>query len=95
MPDYSVPKASDTRGDADETISLSAWHPHVPPPAGERERLRREIVAQARDIGSRVQEGSQDIDETELTALLQEALAVGRFNRSLTRTDGEDSKTRV
>ena len=38
----------------DETISVNAYRPHPAPIGEERERLRREIVTQARDIGSRV-----------------------------------------
>jgi len=83
MPDHSVHKASDLAGDErliverwlgrtlsnDETISISAYCPHAPPDSGERQDLRRSIIAQARDIGSR----AGDIPDQETEDLLGEA----------------------
>ena len=54
----------------DETISLNAYKPHSAPVGPERESLRREIVSQAREIGSR-----QEIGEDEAGALVDEAIA--------------------
>ena len=55
----------------DETISLNAYKPHPAPVGPEREALRREIISQAREMGSRAQE----IGEDEADALVDQALA--------------------
>src|SRR6266566_3576918 len=78
MPDHSVHKAGDLARDErllverwlgrrlsnDETISVNAYRPHSAPTGYQREILRREILTQAREIGSRV----QDPDEREVDA---------------------------
>ncbi|HEX3745629.1 MAG TPA: hypothetical protein VHW09_16925 [Bryobacteraceae bacterium] len=83
MPDHTIHKASELNGDervmverwlgrtlaSDETISVSAYRPHVPPDADLRQTLRRSIVAQAREIGSR----AEDISDGEVEQLLDEA----------------------
>jgi hypothetical protein len=51
MPAYSVHKASDLAGN--ETTRLPAYRSHDAPADGQREALRREIVAQAQEIGLR------------------------------------------
>ena len=70
MPDHSVHKASDLAQDErlvrrkvvggalsnDETISVNAYRCHTAPTGAKREALRREIVAQALEIGSRGQD---------------------------------------
>ena len=58
----------------DETISVNAYRPHSAPIGDEREILRREILAQAREVGSRV----QDANEDDVDALLDEAFAATR-----------------
>jgi len=55
----------------DETISLNAYEPHPAPVGPEREALRREILSQAREIGSRAPE----IGEGEAGALVDKAFA--------------------
>jgi hypothetical protein len=91
MPDHSVHKAGDLAPDErlllerwlgrplsnDETISVNAYRPHPPPIGDEREILRREIVAQAREIGSRV----QDAHEEDVDALVDEAFSATRGRR--------------
>ena len=91
MPDHSIHKAGDLPHDErllverwlgralsnDETISLNAYRPHSAPTGDEREILRREIVTQAQEIGSRV----QDANEKEFDALLDEAFAATRGRR--------------
>ena len=91
MPDHSVDKASDLASDErllverwlgrplsnDETISVNAYRPHPAPSDDEREVLRQEIVTQAREIGSRV----QDASEKDVDALLDEAFAATRRRR--------------
>ena len=91
MPDHVIHKADDLAHDeravverwlgralsSDETISLSAYRLHAAPAGDEREHLRREIVRQAQEIGSRV----QDADEKDIDALLDEALAATRSKR--------------
>ena len=83
MPDHSVHKASDLAGDerliierwlgrtlsSDETISISAYRPHTPPDSAKRETLRQSIIAQAREIGSR----SANVSDQEIDNLLSEA----------------------
>ena len=54
----------------DETISLNAYQPHSAPVGPERESLRQEIVAQAREIGLR-----PEIGEDEADALVDQAFA--------------------
>jgi hypothetical protein len=61
----------------DETISLSAYRPHSAPAADKREALRQEIVTQARNIGSRV----QDVNEEGVDVLVDEAIAAVRDRR--------------
>jgi hypothetical protein len=83
MPDYLIRRAGDLAGDerliverwlgralqSDETISVNAYRPHPGPDSAKREILRRDIVAQAHDIGSR----AADITDGELDDLLDEA----------------------
>jgi hypothetical protein len=83
MPDYSIHRASDLAGDErliverwlgralsnDETISVNAYRPHAGPDSAKRRGLRQEIVAQAREIGSR----AEDIADQELEDLLDDA----------------------
>ena len=83
MSNHSVHKASDLPQDErllverwlgrvlsdEETISLNVYRPHPAPAGDEREALRREIVAEAREIGSR----AQNITDDEVDALLNEA----------------------
>ena len=85
MPDHSVHKAGDLDHDErllverwlgralsnDETISVNAYRPHPASAGEEREVLRREIVTQAREIGSRV----PSADEKDVDALVDEAFA--------------------
>lgn len=91
MPNHSVHKATDLAGDerviverwlgralsGDETVSVSAYRPHASPVGDERDALQRDIIAQAREIGSR----AQGVTEQEVDALLDEALAETRGNR--------------
>jgi len=91
MSDYSVQRAGDLARDErllverwlgrpvanHETISVNAYRPHLAPTGDEREILRREIVTQAREIGSRV----QDSNESDLDALLDEAFSATRATR--------------
>lgn len=55
----------------DETVSLNVYTPHPAPAGPEREALRREIISQAREIGSR----AQGIAEEEADALVDQAIA--------------------
>jgi hypothetical protein len=89
--DHSIHKASELAGDErlvverwlgrtlsnDETISISAYRPHTPPDPHKGEALRRAIVAQAREIGSR----AGDIAEREIEDLLGEAFEDARSRR--------------
>ena len=91
MSDHSVHRATDLSGDerviverwlgralsADETISVSAYRPHPAPIGNEREAMRRDIITQAREIGSR----APDVTEQELDHLLDEAFAEVRGKR--------------
>ena len=91
MPDYSVHRAAELAGDervvverwlgralsADETISVSAYRPHPAPVGEERQNLRRDIISQAREIGSR----APDITEQEVDDLLDEAFGETRGKR--------------
>jgi hypothetical protein len=83
MSNHSLQKASDLPRDErllverwlgralsdEETISLSVYRPDPAPAADQREALCQEIVAQAREIGSR----AQNVTEDEVDALLDEA----------------------
>jgi hypothetical protein len=91
MPNHSVHKASDLAPDervfiegwlgralsTDETVTLNAYRPHAAPAGAERETLRRDIIAEAREIGSR----GQDVSEDEADALVDEAFAEIRGRR--------------
>ena len=91
MPDHSVHRAADLPRDErllverllgralsnDETISVNAYRPHSAPAGDERDALRREIVTQAHEIGSRV----KDAKEEEVEALLDDAFAATRARR--------------
>jgi hypothetical protein len=91
MSDHAVHKAGDLARDErllverwlgralsnDETISVNAYRPHSAPTGGEREALRREIVTQAQQIGSR----AQDTSEEDVDALIDEAFAATRGRR--------------
>ena len=91
MPDHSVHKAAELAHDErllverwlgralsnDETISVNVYRPHSEPSGDEREILRREIITQAQEIGSRVPDGNdQDVD-----ALLDAAYTALRGKR--------------
>ena len=83
MPDHSVHRASDLASDErliverwlgralsnEETISISAYRPHEAPGPHKRLSLRRTIVDQAREIGSR----AGDISDQEIDDMLGEA----------------------
>ena len=85
MSDHSVHKAADLAGDErmiverwpgrslanDETISVNAYRPHAAPDVNARDFLRREIAAQAHEIGCR----AEGITEPELDSILNEAFA--------------------
>jgi hypothetical protein len=58
--------------------------PHPAPPCEEREILWRAIVDQAREIGARV----QDASEEEIDALLEEAFSAARSRAPLTQERG-------
>jgi hypothetical protein len=91
MPDHSIHKVGDLARDErllierwlgrplfnDETISVNAYRAHPAPAGEERETLRQEIVTQAREIGSRVQDANQE----EVEALLDEAITAARGKR--------------
>jgi len=91
MPDFSVHKANELARDErilierwlgrplgeDETIGLNAFRPHLAPAGPDLEELRRQIVAQAMDIGSR----APVADEEEAAALVDEALSTLRGRR--------------
>ena len=91
MPDHFVYKAGDLAPDerllverwlgrslsSDETISVNAYRPHSAPAAAQRENLRRQIVAQAQEIGAR----GLDASEQEIDALIDEAIAATRGRR--------------
>jgi hypothetical protein len=91
MPDHSVHKAGDLARNErliverwlgrplsnDETISVNVYRPHSAPADDEHEVLRRDIVTQAREIGSRV----QDVNEEEVDSLVDEAIAASRGRR--------------
>jgi hypothetical protein len=92
MSDHSVHKASDLPGDErllverwlgrlladDETISVSVYRPHPQSTGDKSERLRREIVAQSHEIGSRAPQATDD----EIDALVDEAFTHTRGRRS-------------
>jgi hypothetical protein len=91
MPDHSIHRASDLAGDErliverwlgravsnNETISINAYRPHASPDSSKLESLRNDIVAQAREIGSR----AEDMTDQELENLLGEAFADARGRR--------------
>jgi hypothetical protein len=58
----------------DETVSVSVYGPHPPPNGAELAGLRREIVSQAREIGSR----AQGVTDDEVEAIVNEAFAETR-----------------
>jgi hypothetical protein len=84
MPDHSVHRVSDLAGEErliverwlgralsnEETISVNAYRPHAVPDDATRQRLRRDIVAQAREIGSR----AENVTDQELEDLISDAL---------------------
>jgi len=55
----------------EETVSLNVYKPHPAPTGPERESLRQAIISQAREIGLRAPESS----EQEADALVDQALA--------------------
>lgn len=78
MPDFSVHHASEPGAaekllferwlgrplGADETISVNAWRHHTAPCGDRLETLRRDLLAQARAIGSRAPEmAAAEMDE--------------------------------
>ena len=91
MPDHSVHRAGDLARDErllverwlgrpisnDETISVNAYRPHNAPTGNEREILWKEIMTQAREIGSRL----PDANEKDIDALIDEAFAAARGGR--------------
>jgi hypothetical protein len=60
-----------------ETVSVSAYRSHVAPSGDQREALRRAIVSQSQEIGSR----AQDVTEEEVDSLLDEAFTEIRGKR--------------
>lgn len=88
MADHSVHRVSDLAGDerliverwlgralsSEETISVNAYRPHEAPTGEDREVLRRDLIAQAVEIGSR----AQGVSEEEASALVDEAIAETR-----------------
>jgi hypothetical protein len=56
---------------------VNVYRPHSAPTGDEREILRREILTQAGEIGSRV----QDANKREVDALIDEAFAATRGTR--------------
>ena len=91
LPDFSVHKANELGADerqlferwlgrsldADETISINAWRPHTAAVGDRRDSLRRDILAQARQIASRAPDMSAD----ETDSLIEEARAAVRTRR--------------
>jgi len=83
MPDHSIQRASDLAGDErliverwlgraisnEETISINAYRSHAGPDSLIQQRLRQDIVGQAREIGSR----AGDVSDRELDEILGEA----------------------
>ena len=63
---------------------MNTYGPHPAPPCGEREILWRAIVDQAREIGAR----AQDASEEEIDALLEEAFAAARRRASFAEERG-------
>jgi hypothetical protein len=80
MPNYSVHKASELA--SDESVSVNAIRPHGMPSEVERAALRREILAQAEEIGSRGPEASEEVAR----ALVEDALSALRGRRGWRRT---------
>jgi hypothetical protein len=58
----------------DETVSLNVYRPHRAPTGFEREALRKDILSQAREIGSR----AQPLSETDAAGLIDEAIEASR-----------------
>jgi len=91
MPDHSIHRANDLAGDerlmierwlgralaSDETISINAYRAHTAPDSTRREGLRRDIVAQAREIGAR----AENMTDPELENILREAFEDVRGRR--------------
>jgi hypothetical protein len=91
MPDHSVHEVSDLASDerlllerwlgrtlsGDETISLKAYRPHAAPAGANLDTLRRDIIAQAREMALR----AGNISEAELDTLLDEAFSETRGKR--------------
>jgi hypothetical protein len=91
MPNYSVHKASELASDErvlverwlgrplaeDESVSLNAIRPHGVPSEVERAALRREILAQTAEIGSRGPKASEEVAR----ALVKDALSALRGRR--------------
>jgi hypothetical protein len=61
----------------DETISVNVYRPHSAATGDDRENLLREIMTEAREIGVRVQDDSEE----EVEALVDEAFAATRGKR--------------
>jgi hypothetical protein len=92
LPDYTVHKAIDLGREerllverwlgralmSDETISVNAWRSHSTPSGNRLETLRRDIVNQAVEIGSR----AADMAPEEIEALVEEAFAATRGPRA-------------
>ena len=86
MPDHSIRRANDLAVDErliverwlgravsnEETISIKAYRPHAGPGDLKQQRLRHDIVGQAREIGSR----AGDATDRELDELPGEAFAI-------------------
>jgi hypothetical protein len=91
MPDHSVHKAADLGHDErllverwlgrslsnEETSTTNAYLPHAAPSGEERESVRHEIIAQAREIGSR----AGDTEADDVDALIDEAFSQIRGQR--------------
>jgi hypothetical protein len=85
MPNHSVHKASDLAPDErtfverwlgralsrDETVTLNAYRPHAAPAGADHDALRRNIIDQAREIGSR----GRDVSEDEAGAVVDDVFA--------------------
>ncbi len=63
---------------------MNAYGPHPAPPCGEREILWRAIVDQAREIGAR----AQDASEEEIDALIEESFTAARRRASFAEERG-------
>ncbi len=61
----------------DDVISVKAYRPDSTPVGEERELLRQDIISQAREIGSRINDGvDEDVD-----ALVDDAILATRATR--------------